>query len=86
MPKYTKKDLQASVQHVLREPDTHTIRIVELYKVDRKTLRRRALGTHQDRSTANRNEQLFSSREEQSISDYIGKMADLGFPLNYELM
>ena len=86
MPKYTEKDLQAAIKHALREPDTPTIRIAELYRVDRRTLRRRVLGTHQDRSTAHRNEQLFSPGEEKANSDYIATMADMGFPLNYELV
>ena len=86
MPKYTEKDLQAAIKHALREPDTPTIRIAELYAADHRTLRQRVLGTHQDRSTANRNEQLFSLWEEKAISDYIATMTDMGSPLNYELM
>lgn len=84
MPKYMEKDLQAAIKHALREPDVPTRRIAELYGVERRTLRRRVLGTHQDRSTAHKHEQLFSVGEEKAIADYIGTMADMGFPLNYE--
>lgn len=86
MPKYTEKDLQAAIKHALREPDIPTIRIAELYGVERRTLRRRVLGTHQDRSIAHKQEQLFSPGEEKAISNYIGTMADMGFPLNYSLV
>ena len=86
MPKYTDKDLQAAIKHALKEPDIPTIRIAELYGVDRRTLRRRVLGTHQDRSTAHRNEQLLTPGEERAIAEYIGTMADVGFPLSKDLV
>ena len=44
------------------------------------------LGTHQDRSTAHRNEQLLTQGEERAIAQYIGTMADVGFPLSKDLV
>ena len=79
IPKYTDKQLQEAVKHARQEPDIPTIRIAELYGVDRKTLRRRVLGTHQDQSTAHRSEQLFSPGKERALADYIGMMTDVGF-------
>ncbi|KAF8424802.1 hypothetical protein BGX38DRAFT_1279335 [Terfezia claveryi] len=57
-----------------------------LYGVERTILRRRVLGTHQDRSIAHQIEQLFSTGEEKAIADYAGVMADAGFPLNPDLL
>ena len=68
MPRYTGKDLQAAIKHARVELDIPTIRIAELYGVDRKTLRRRLLGTHQDNSTAHRDEQLLSTGVAKAIA------------------
>jgi len=86
MPKYTQKDLQAAIKHARAEPNIPTKRISELYGVDRQTLRRRLVGTHQDRSIAYRDEQLLSPGDEKAIADHVGMMADAGFPLNHTLL
>ena len=86
MPKYTEKWLREAVKYALDSPDVPTIRIAELYGVVRSILRRRVLGTHQDSSTAHRKEQLLSPGEEKAVADYIGVMADVGFPLNHTLL
>ena len=86
MPKYTEKQLREAVKYALESPDVPTIRIAELYGVDRSTLRRRVLGTHQDSSIAHRKEQLLSPGEEKAVAEYIGIMADVGFPLNHQLL
>ena len=86
MPKYTEKQLREAVKYALESPDIPTIRIAELYGVDRSTLRRRVLGTHQNKSTASRKRQLLSPGEERAIGDYIGMMSDVGFPLNHDLV
>ena len=78
--------MQQAIKHTQLEPHVPTIRIAELYGVDRKTLRRRVLGTHQDRATAHRNEQLFSPGEEKAIANYVGMMSDVGFPLRQDLL
>lgn len=84
MPKYTEKQLRDAVKYALNSPDTPRVRIAELFGVDRSTLRRRVLGTHQYRPTAHRNEQLLSPGEEKAMGEYIGMMADVGFPLNHD--
>lgn len=86
MPKYTEKQLRDAVKYALEAPDVPTLRIAELFGVDRTTLRRRVLGTHQDRASAHRNQQLLTVGEERAIGDYIGMMADVGFPLNHDLL
>ena len=86
MAKYTEKQMQKAVKHARWEPNVPTTRIAELYGVNRKTLRRRVLGTHQDRSTAHRGEQLLTPGEERALADYMGIMADVGFPLSHNLL
>ena len=78
--------MQKVVKHARREPNVPTTRIADLYGVNRKTLNRRVLGTHQDRSTAHRGEQLLSPGEERALADYMGTMADVGFPLSHKLL
>ena len=78
--------MQKAVKHARQEPSVPTTRIADLYGVNRKTLRRRVLGTHQDRSTAHRGEQLLTPGEERALADYMGTMAVVGFPLSHNLL
>jgi len=75
MPRYTEKQLYEAIKHARREPDVPTRRIAELYGVDHNTLRRRVLGTQQDRITAHQDRQLFTPGEETAIAEYAGIMA-----------
>lgn len=84
MPKYTEKQLRDAVNYALNAPDVPTKRIAEMFGVDRSTLRCRVLGTHQDRSPAHQKDQLLSPGEEKAIGEYIGMMADVGFPVNHD--
>jgi len=78
--------LQTAIQHARREPGVPVARYAALYGVNATTLRRRLAGTARDHSTAAREQQLFDVGEERAIADHAGIMADLGFPLNLELL
>jgi len=54
--------------------------------VNATTLRRRLAGTARDHTTVAREQQLFDVGEERAIAEHAGIMADLGFPLNPELL
>ena len=86
MPKYTEKQLQDAISHARQEPEVPTRRIAELHNVNYTTLRRRILGIQQERHIAHRDEQLFTSGEERAIANYVGMMADSGFPVSQELL
>jgi len=86
MPKYTEKQLQEDIRHARRKPDVPTRRIAELYGVPRTTLHQRVLGKHQDSRAAHRDEQLFSTGDENAIAEYAGIMTDAGFPLSPNLL
>ena len=86
MPKYTEKQRLKAVQYSKNNPDISLPRIAALYNVNLSTLRRRKLGLTLPPSKAHREEQLFSPGEERAIVNHCITMADLNFPLSYDIL
>ena len=78
------KKLQRAIRHARREPGLKVARIAALYEVNAKTLRRTIAGKMRDYVMAAREKQLFIVGEEKAIAEYIGSMADCGFPLTHK--
>ena len=86
MPKYTEKQLLKAVQYSKNNPDIPLPRIATLYNITLGTLRRRKLGLTLPPLKAHRGEQLFSPGEEQASVNHYITMADLNFPLSYDIL
>ena len=79
------KNLQNAIKDARKQPGVPIARFAALDKVNASTLSWRLAGITRDYATAARDRQLFDIGEEKAIANYIGIMADAGFPLNHQL-
>ena len=86
MPKYTKQQLPKVISYARKNSRVPRRQSAALYEVNIMTLNWRLAETQLSHSAVRQNDQLFFSGEERAIVDHCGVMADLGFPLSYELL